>query len=1269
MNFSPKIAVVDNRALSTQLNDISTQLKSVIALIVMFCCVALVAPKAVGAPGGTTNDPYYNTANQVGACGNSYGFGSCTANDFRITSIALSNIVDSCISDTDYFQADLTVEFSKAQPIRYDVMAYFYRGEDAGDPFSLSPDAADDGLWCTRVGLNNNLEIFDPGPTGLFTGDIDDEDNDSVTGNDPDSFCFDAPNGAANGTISQTELAMVLPCRDGDSNGIVDIATCTGWANNAQGTCSGPEYDGVTEPQNGTGSKCNCALFDTSPAIALPDISIAKSCAGDGTGGTNAPDGDGNYSPGDVVECEIIITNSGGVLDGATAANQEGFFYVDDYDESNGTVSNVSVVNSSGSTNESSSDTGTQLNIYPDDILSSGSVTITYLFTVDASASFGVASEDIPNEVCPYYYDSTTATATLNDEFCADSTITTTPVTLAEFAAVKTGNNVNFSWATATETSNLGFNIYAQFGSSRIKLNNTLIPSKAINSLDVLDYEFSVNRSAVAGAKEFFLEDIDLTGTSTFAGPFGYVSAKENKDIRAPKTDWAAIGFKNKGQSIKAANMANKKPNNAGGKGKGPKSDNNELDSALSITVAESGLVRLSSQELAAHGFDHKTLREGRFSLTDARGATLASRYVSKSKADGQLEFIAVVERTFYAQTDRFVLRKAAAGTAKQMKLASEFEPANGVDLPYYYATSAVALDKVYHLGSSVASDPWMMNQVFAFGSTPSQTVYELPLDNVVVDSGVPATVRAQVLGGFDPEGRQDRIFGLKAGTTVLDSQPGSGLRANQLSGQIDLVPAQDSVAVTVTNLQTNDFGIDLSYINQVEVEYPRAFVAQDGYLRFSSDNSQLTVSNLGGNTVTVLATNDVDTVFIGEFEPQGGVIQFDGLAEMTAYHVYADSRVDSGTVASFTPLDLNAITGTSLVIAHPQFIDQSLTDYVAWRDSKLGTKSSIVSTDDVYCAYSGCVRSALAIKAFIGVLNAKSSLSSVMLVGGDVYDYHDNLGVGATAFVPTLYARTGDLIGFAPVDSLYGDMDDDGIPDIPVGRLPVRTNQELVALVAKSQQFGEQQGRTTAVLTADEQTSTSAYDFSASSEQVAAILDGRGWTLNRQYLDDYLAQDPAGTNRNAFVAQARQGVFNGLSSGPRLSIYTGHSSAVTWSFANLFNYSASRQLSNVGSPTLYLQWGCYNTYYSHPTTESLSHGLLLAGSQGAALVIGASSLTNAVAEEQFAQLIQSELVSTNVSAGQAMITAKRALANANQSLDIDILWSVTLLGDPELKL
>ena len=52
-----------------------------------------------------------------------------------------------------------------------------------------------------------------------------------------------------------------------------------------------------------------------------------------------------------------------------------------------------------------------------------------------------------------------------------------TPVTLfSYFQAQREGNNINFTWSTATQTGNVGFNLYVKSGQKMTLINKTLIP-------------------------------------------------------------------------------------------------------------------------------------------------------------------------------------------------------------------------------------------------------------------------------------------------------------------------------------------------------------------------------------------------------------------------------------------------------------------------------------------------------------------------------------------------------------------------------------------------------------------------------------------------------------------------------------------------------------------------------------------------------------------------------------------------------------------------
>ena len=58
----------------------------------------------------------------------------------------------------------------------------------------------------------------------------------------------------------------------------------------------------------------------------------------------------------------------------------------------------------------------------------------------------------------------------------------TTPITLAYFRVTEAGGYLRFDWATATETGNVGFNLYEKTAQGWRRINDQLITSEVIDS-------------------------------------------------------------------------------------------------------------------------------------------------------------------------------------------------------------------------------------------------------------------------------------------------------------------------------------------------------------------------------------------------------------------------------------------------------------------------------------------------------------------------------------------------------------------------------------------------------------------------------------------------------------------------------------------------------------------------------------------------------------------------------------------------------------------
>src|SRR5690606_26671108 len=185
----------------------------------------------------------------------------------------------------------------------------------------------------------------------------------------------------------------------------------------------------------------------------------------------------------------------------------------------------------------------------------------------------------------------------------------------------------------------------------------------------------------------------------------------------------------------------------------------------------------------------------------------------------------------------------------------------------------------------------------------------------------------------------------------------------------------------------------------------------------------------------------------------RASVAAIEGSGQDTEYWISVEDAVLSpavvgtGSTRSLLPGDPDL-----LVIAHPAFLPASesephpLNDYVEHRRSQ-GWRVTAVSIADIQDTYGGGMPLPGALTAFLADAAAATSYTHVLLVGGDSYDYRDGLGLGSLSFVPTLYARSGQ-VAHAPLDDRLVDLDGDGRGAKAVGRWPVRTVDDLASIV-----------------------------------------------------------------------------------------------------------------------------------------------------------------------------------------------------------------------------
>ncbi|MGB5294524.1 MAG: C25 family cysteine peptidase, partial [Thermoanaerobaculia bacterium] len=823
----------------------------------------------------------------------------------------------------------------------------------------------------------------------------------------------------------------------------------------------------------------------------------------------------------------------------------------------------------------------------------------------------------------------------------------TTPVTLAYFSSEGSGS-VSFQWATATETGNLGFHLYVLEEEGLRRLNETLIPSQVGDALTPQRY--ALEAWGLEGDR-FVLEDVDLYGQTRYHGPFELGRTYGSQVWNVKRTDW--VGIRREHHRKAAARQTRRLEGLGGGSSMGSRPALGRA-APVYLRVSEDGLYRVTYEALVAAGVDLSGVPAARLALLE-NGEPVPIRVGGPGRfgAGSFVEFVGRGLDTLYTDTNVYTLLAAPRYAARVGRDAAM--PSASARIPgFYYETRTAEVNRAYDFAAP-GDDPWYDTRLLAI-SGPVEAFFELELEDRLPEAG-PVELTVELWGVTDFPQAPDHHVVLEVNGVELADEWFDGFEDRAVRAQIPdwlLGPGNNSLRV----LLPHDTGAlyDLVNYDRYRLRFPRRFEAAAGRLRFSGAAEAFRVEGLPAADVVVDRVTEEGVEILEAVQisglPGDYSATFSGSESPATYYVSTVEALQMPLAEPAPPrnptVDMEA---EMLIIAHPDFVD-NLDPLVAARRSE-GLSVQVVNVEELYHRFSHGVFDPQAIRKFIRRAYRKLGTRYVLLVGGDTYDYFDYLGGGAVSFVPTLYTQTDPIVRFAPVDPLYGDINSDGVPEVAVGRWPVRTTAELEAILDRTLRYADIDYLRTAVFSADAYDVTAGYSISAASEEMLGYLPGT-WQAERVYLDEL------------YLEEARQLLIDEINYGVALTSYFGHSGPSVWSFDGLFDSSDADALENFGRPTVITQWGCWNTYHVMPTYDTLGHRLLLNDGRGAAAVLGAATLTEALSEQKLGRRLFAQIGSQRQRLGKALIDAKKDLALTDPER-LDVLLGWTLLGDPTL--
>ncbi|NOT57514.1 MAG: hypothetical protein HOP18_23155 [Deltaproteobacteria bacterium] len=814
----------------------------------------------------------------------------------------------------------------------------------------------------------------------------------------------------------------------------------------------------------------------------------------------------------------------------------------------------------------------------------------------------------------------------------------TVPVTLSSVEATPTPQGVSFSWTTATEAGNVGFHLYEQSPGGWRRLNTRLIPSHQANSTVPQQYSYDV---ANATGEWFQIADVDRYGRENRHAPFRLGEAKgmpSNPDA----IDWTKVTAAPTLQRGLGASVSSQEVRQVAAltAGTGPVAE---------LRVAQSGLVRITHQQLLSAGVNLSGIAASRIALTSRqRPVPIRVAPLGAFGPGSFIEFYGEAVDSLYTHTNVYRLHIDPT-LARRIPEDTQPIPATA-PATFYTETRKVENNRLYSFAAP-GRDPWYDTDMLTY-TTSNTWTFPIEIDRLMPGVGS-SNVAVRLWGVTDWPATPDHhvrleLNGQPVADKRFDGAADTTLQANLSGSTASLKEGTNILSITLPGDTGVDY--DLVSLDHYTITYPRAFVARDGRLSFTAAAARFRVINLPTANVMVYRRTKTQfkrvTQVVTKLETDGTYsANFRG---ERFSHEYVVSTVQAMRLPEVTPLlqaqDITTGAAQYLIIAHPNFI-KGLTPLVDAR-RKQGYQVRVVDVTQIYAQFSHSVVGADAIRAYIAFAAKNMGTEYVLLVGGDTYDYLNYLGLRSVSFIPTLYAPTDDIVRFAPVDPLYTDLDNDGVPDLPIGRLPVRTETELTSVIAKTLAYPSAGHGRTALFAADA-------SFATDSDQAIAQLPPL-WNVTRAYLDD------------SDLNQARTMLLNTMDRGVALASYVGHSGLTVWSFDGLFSTGDAATLMNAGRPMVVTQWGCWNTYYVEPHYNTLAHHLLLSGDRGAAAVLGASTLTEIATEKALANRLMGLLVQPGQTLGMAVQLAKKELA-AQQPHARDVLLGWTLLGDPTL--
>jgi hypothetical protein len=481
-------------------------------------------------------------------------------------------------------------------------------------------------------------------------------------------------------------------------------------------------------------------------------------------------------------------------------------------------------------------------------------------------------------------------------------------------------------------------------------------------------------------------------------------------------------------------------------------------------------------------------------------------------------------------------------------------------------------------------------------------------------------------------------------------------------ANQVRLTPVADTGAA-----------FDFDYVDWVEIAHDRLLSAAGPALAFeTSREGDHALGNLGGEPPILLdVTDPAAPVWIegGAFAPEDRALRFASPAGARRMAVAgAEGLRAPGAIALDTPSVLHESPGIDwLAIAHASLVGGTQ-PLAALRESE-GLRARVVDVQDVYDEFGDGAPDPAAIRDYLAWQYANGGtprLGYALLVGDASLDERDYTHGPNRNLVPTRLLD-GTFTERASDNWFASFLGEDPVPDVALGRLPVKDAAQLSTVVAKLAAYAgqplDQSWQSSSLLVADD-------GFRAFNAAEAALFEGSAAAMARwlppghDAIQLFLSPIPEAEQQSV----ARQAIVDALNAGQLFVSYSGHGAITLWADEVIFRASDLASVQNADRLPFVVVINCLNGYFDAPSGDALGESFLFKSDGGAMGVFAPTSVSPIEGQEVMAEAIARALFREGAPrVGDALVRARAAMAGLTYFEDLSHSW--VLLGDPAARL